>query len=127
MSRPAVGDARWERVLGGRYVRLEMSFTPDGAPAPVFFGHAYYSTTDSTGHWIDSQGNHYALTQAMVGDTLRVRYTLASGAAAESAYWPERDGSLVERSRSRQPNGEWREFLAYRFRRVALQPDAETR
>jgi hypothetical protein len=119
MARPAVGDAHWERVLGGRFVRLTMSFTPAGAPAPAFFGHAYYSTTDSTGHWIDSQGAHYTLTHATIGDTLRVRYMLASGAAAESVYWPERGGTLVERSRIEQPTGEWKDFLAYRFTRVA--------
>jgi hypothetical protein len=118
-GRPAEGNAQWERVLGGRFVRLSMSFTPTGAAAPVFFGHAYYSTTDSTGHWLDSQGSYYALTRAMVGDTLRVRYTLASGAAAESSYWPDADGALVERSRVRQATGEWKDFLVYRFGRVA--------
>jgi hypothetical protein len=122
LTRPAIGEAEWQRVLGGRFVRLDMSFTPVGADRPAFFGHAYYSTADSTGHWIDSQGTYYSLVHAMVGDTLRVRFTLANGAAAESAYWRAPDGALVERTRSRRPTGEWVDFLSYRFSRRMRQP-----
>jgi hypothetical protein len=127
LTRPAIGEAEWQRVLGGRFVRLDMSFTPVGAGRPAFFGHAYYSTTDSTGHWIDSQGTYYALVHARVGDTLRVRFTLTSGAAAESAYWRAHDGALIERTRSRRPTGEWVEFLSYRYTQQTRQPERPDR
>lgn len=122
MGAPASGDAHWARVLGGRFVRLEMSFTPNGASAPVFFGHAYYSTTDSTGAWIDSQGTRYDLRYAIHGDTLRVRYTLVSGAEAESRYIRAARDTLVERSVSRRADGSWSEFLGYRFIRRSATP-----
>jgi hypothetical protein len=122
MGAPAIGDARWARVLGGRYVRLEMSFTPTGASAPAFFGHAYYSATDSTGTWIDSQGTRYDLRYRIRGDTLWVRYTLSSGADAESRYVRTGRDTLVERSASRRTDGSWNEFLSYRFVRRSATP-----
>ncbi len=122
MGAPASGDAQWARVLGGRFVRLEMSFTPSGSSVPVFFGHAYYSTADSTGSWIDSQGTRYDLRYAIHGDTLRVRYTLVSGAEAESRYIRTARDTLVERSVSRRADGSWSEFLGYRFVRRSAAP-----
>jgi hypothetical protein len=122
MGTPATGDAQWAVVLGGRFVRLEMSFTPTGAPAPVFFGHAYYSTVDSTGAWIDSQGTRYDLRYGIRGDTLSVRYTLVSGAHAESRYVRTGRDTLEERSASRRSDGTWNEFLNYRFTRRSAAP-----
>jgi hypothetical protein len=117
MGQPATGDSQWARVLNGRFVRLQMSFTPTGASAPVFAGHAYYSTADSTGLWVDSQGARYNLVHHMLGDTLVVRYTMSNGAAAESRYVRDSVGRLIERSLVQRRDGTWNEFLSYRFER----------
>lgn len=122
MGAPATGDAQWAMVLGGRYVRLEMSFTPRGAAAPAFFGHAYYSTRDSVGLWVDSQGTRYDLRYGIRGDTLLVRYTLLNGTPAESRYVKIGVDSLMERSATLRADGRWVEFLSYRFSRVTSTP-----
>jgi hypothetical protein len=119
MGSPAIGTATWERVLGGRYVRLQMSFAI-GATDPAFGGHAYYNTTDSSGVWMDSRGARYTIAYRINGDTLDVGWTMGNGMRARSVYVRRLDGRLSERSVTISSSGAETVFLEYDF--AALGP-----
>lgn len=121
MGAAATGTATWERVLGGRYVRLQMSFAV-GTTDPAFSGHAYYSTTDSTGTWMDSRGARYTLTHRITGDTLDVRWTMENGTRARSTYVRRADGRLTERSVMTGASGAESVFLEYDYAPLAAAP-----
>ena len=74
LDRPATFAMTWERVLDGRFLRLEFrnAFADVNPIQPVLESHAYYLLGGAalTGQWMDSRGVILSLKAEAVGSTL---------------------------------------------------------
>ena len=114
---------RFERVLGGRFVRLALA-NQIGPPATreQFEGLALYwpeAPGQLQGSWFDSHGTVYALEAKVFGDTLLVIWRDEKQPGGRSSYRLVPPSTLEVIDSVRAPDGTWREFARYELRRVA--------
>jgi hypothetical protein len=114
---------RFERVLGGRFVRLSLS-NQIGPPATrqLFEGMAlYWSAADGQlrGSWFDSQGTVYALDVQLFGPTLVAIWRDDRQPRGRSSYQLIQPDQLEVLDSVRAPDGSWREFARYRLKRAS--------
>ncbi|MBP6822035.1 MAG: hypothetical protein KA368_10860 [Acidobacteria bacterium] len=116
----ATTQARWERLLGGKFLRLTISYemkTPDGK-AQKFEGIGYYQSKGGKyeGHWFDSQGNSYPLTATFESDTLTSLWGEPGKSEGKSTYRinaAEKTLEVVDATK--QKDGSWKEFSRFKL------------
>lgn len=79
MGAPAQFEMQWEKVLGGRFLKLTFQSrrTPEGGSTTTFEAIAFYSLAgDSTwpGTWFDSRGISFPVEGKVSGTTLTVEW-----------------------------------------------------
>jgi hypothetical protein len=113
---------RFERVLGGRFVRLNLS-NQVGPPATrqLFEGLALYwpaGDRQLRGSWFDSQGTVYALDVQLFGETLVAIWRDDRQPRGRSSYQVRQPDGLEVIDSVRAADGSWREFARYQLKRA---------
>ncbi len=117
----ATAHAKWEHVLGGKFLCLHISYetkTPDGK-AQQFEGIGYYQNKGEgkyEGRWLDSQGNSYPVTGTFENDTLTTLWGDAGKSDGKSTYrinLAEKTLEVVDATK--QKDGSWKEFSRFRL------------
>jgi hypothetical protein len=111
----------FERVLGGRFVRLSLS-NQIGPPQTrqSFEGLAlYWPAADGQlrGSWFDSQGTVYALDVQIFAATLVAIWRDSEKPRGRSSYRLVQPDELEVIDSVRAPDGSWREFARYQLKR----------
>ena len=114
---------RFERALGGRFVRLTLS-GEIGPPATreQFEGLALYwpeGAGQLRGSWFDSHGTVYALEARVFGDTFLAIWHEEREPRGRSSYRLVQSSVLEVIDSVRAPDGTWREFARYQLKRAA--------
>lgn len=116
----ATTQAKWERVLGGKFLRLAISYemkTPDGK-AQKFEGIGYYQLKDGKyeGHWFDSQGNSYPLTATFENESLTSLWGEPGKSEGKSIYRINSADKTIEVvDATKQKDGNWKEFSRFKL------------
>lgn len=119
----AKAELAFERVLDGRFTRLNYRFGEDvdGRFEVKFEGHAYYACTagpNCSGQWFDTLGFVRAITATQTADTLASEWKTAGSEAGKSEYKLGPDGTLAVTDWVRLPDGSFREFARVSYRRA---------
>ena len=119
---PAQLHLRWERVLGGRFVRLTL-VNDIGAEPPRqrFEGLAlYWSSAEGrlNGRWFDSQGSAHVVDAVLEPNALIGEWGDGTTARGGSAYRLVEPAVMEVIDEIRRKDGTWREFGRYRLTRV---------
>ncbi|HEY7378483.1 MAG TPA: hypothetical protein VH542_07365 [Steroidobacteraceae bacterium] len=112
---------RFERALGGRFVKVSLS-NQIGPPETreQFEGLALYWPSGAgqiRGSWFDSQGTVYALDVQVFGETLLAIWH-DEQPRGRSSYRLVQPGVLEVIDSVRAPDGSWREFARYQLKRT---------
>ncbi len=116
----ATTQAKWERLLGGKFLRLTISYemkTPDGK-AQKFEGIGYYQLKGGKyeGRWLDSQGNSYPLTATFEDETLTSMWGEPGKSEGKSTYRiNSADKTLEVVDATKQKDGSWKEFSRFKL------------
>ncbi len=117
----ATAQAKWEQVLGGKFLRLHISYemkTPDGK-AQQFEGIGYYQSKGEgkyEGRWLDSQGNSYPITATFENSTLTSLWGDAGKSEGKSTYRINSvEKTLEVVDATKQKDGNWKEFSRFRL------------
>lgn len=117
----ATQHVQWQRVLGGKFLRLTMRVEAGGKP--LFEGHAYYRQTEGVHYdarWFDSQGHLYPIKAQLDGDTLTAFWGEPSVEEGKSTYRLLDAGKQLEVVDAvRNQDGTWREFGRFTLKRGA--------
>ena len=113
---------RFERALGGRFVKVSLS-NQIGPPETreQFEGLALYWPAGAgqiRGSWFDSQGTVYALDVQVFGETLLAIWH-DEQPRGRSSYRLVQPGVLEVIDSMRAPDGSWREFARYQLKRAS--------
>ncbi len=112
---------RFERILGGRFVRLTLS-NQIGPPATreEFEGLALYwpEAGQLRGSWFDSHGAVFALEAKVLGDTLLAIWHNEQEPRGRSSYRLVQPAMMEVIDSVRAPDGSWREFARYQLKRT---------
>lgn len=114
---------KWERTLGGRFVRLTL-VNEIGAQPPLqrFEGLAlYWPGTDNhlNGRWFDSQGSTHLLDGVLAANALTSEWGDGTIARGRSTYRLAEPNVMEVIDEIKRQDGTWREFGRYRLTRVA--------
>ena len=119
LDRPATFAMTWERVLDGRFLRLEFrnAFTDVDPIQPVLESHAYYLLDGPalTGQWMDSRGVILALKAEVVGSTLVTYWSGEESGRTEYRVLGEDALEVIDYV---QAEGGYYPFAQARYRRV---------
>lgn len=110
----------WQRVLGGKFLRLTMRVEARGKP--VFEGHAYYRATavgKYEARWFDSQGHIYPINAQHEDDVLTAWWGEPSLEEGKSTYRVSDAGQQLEVVDAvHNKDGTWREFGRFTLKRA---------
>ena len=114
---------RFERALGGRFVKVSLT-NHIGPPATreQFEGLALYWPTGAgqmRGSWFDSHGTVYALDVQVFGETLLAIWRDEQQPRGRSSYRLVQPGTLEVIDSVRATDGSWREFARYQLKRAS--------
>jgi hypothetical protein len=117
----ATAQAKWEQVLGGKFLRLNISYEmkmPDGK-AQRFDGIGYYQNKGGgkyEGRWLDSQGNSYPITATFENGTLTSLWGEPGKSEGKSTYEVNTTDQRLEVTDStKQKDGSWKEFSRFKL------------
>jgi len=120
---PATSFMRWERVLGGKFWRLNYRIDFANPETSDFEGVGYYKPAASgegryVGTWADSTGDLHALDVTDDGSTLTTLWGVPGEKYGRSVYALTADGGVLVTDEI-QRDGQWRQFNSTKFRRPA--------
>ena len=105
---------KWEWVLGGKFLRLNLKNEMQSATGNTSFeGHAYYRPAGEgkyEGEWFDSRGVSFAIKGNMEGDALTALWGAPGEEQGRSIYKFLEAGKLEVVDSVRQKDGTWKEF-----------------
>jgi hypothetical protein len=110
-------EAQFERVLQGRFTRLQYRFV---APNQTTFeGHGYYTCagTSCRGQWFDSQGSLHVLSGTLTENALTAEWGDGTTPRGRTEYKLTSATTLTVTDWIRTTAGEWREFGRVEYRR----------
>lgn len=116
----ATTQAKWERLLGGKFLRLVITYemkTPDGK-SQKFEGIGYYQSKGGKyeGHWFDSQGNSYPLAATFENEALTSLWGEPGKSDGKSTYRiNSTDKTLEVVDATKQKDGSWKEFSRFKL------------
>jgi len=119
----ASAEARWEWVLGGKFLRLSISYQmkTSGGKIQTFEGHGYYQPKGEgkyDGRWFESQGNSYAIQGCLEQDGLTSLWGEPGKYGGKSSYSiNEKEESLEIIDSVKQTDGSWKEFSRFKLKR----------
>lgn len=118
---PAKLTLKWERALGGHFVRLTLLNEIASEPTPQRFeGLAMYwpgGAGRMTGRWFDSQGLMHVLDGALEPDALIAEWGDGTTARGRSTYRLIGSDAMEVIDEIRRKDGTWREFGRFRLER----------
>jgi hypothetical protein len=119
---PAQLTLKWERTLGGHFVRLTL-VNDIGAAPPLqrFEGMAIYWPSAAgrvNGRWFDSQGAAHVIDAVLQPDALTSEWGDGTTARGRSTYRLLEPPVMEVVDEIRRKDGSWREFARYRLTRV---------
>jgi hypothetical protein len=118
---PAKLTLRWERALGGHFVRLTLLNEIASEPTPQRFeGLAMYwpgAAGRMAGRWFDSQGVMHVLDGALEADALIAEWGDGTTARGRSTYRLLGSDAMEVIDEIRGKDGTWREFGRFRLER----------
>lgn len=118
---PAKLTLRWERALGGHFVRLTLLNEIGAEPTPQRFeGLAMYWPGEAgrmNGRWFDSQGVMHVLEGALEPDALIAEWGDGTTARGRSTYRLLSADAMEVIDEIRRKDGTWREFARFRLER----------
>ena len=117
----ASAQARWEWILGGKFLRLSIRYemkTPDGKKQ-TFEGQGYYPPKGNgkyLGRWFDSQGNSYPIQGTWENGTLTSMWGESENYNGKSVYrLTATEKTLEVTDFTKQKDGSWKEFSNFKL------------
>ena len=115
----ATAKAKWEWTLGGKFLRLSISYEMKMADGKtqVFEGVGYYQSKGVgkyEGRWFDSQGNAYPITGALENGTLTSMWGEVGNYNGKSVY-KFNETAMEVADASKQKDGSWKEFSSFKL------------
>jgi hypothetical protein len=117
---PAKLTLRWERALGGQFVRLTLLNEIAAEPPQRFEGLAMYwpgTAGRMNGRWFDSQGVMHVLEGALEADALIAEWGDGTTPRGRSTYRLLGPDAMEVIDEIRRKDGTWREFARFRLER----------